>query len=724
MERRAFLQGAGLSLLALGSGFPGGPGSRLSDRWLRAAIALSTPSARKLALLVGINRYSGVRPLRGCVSDLDRQQDLLQARFGFQPQDILRLSDDNASREAIYDAFSGHLDQVQPGDVVLVHFSGHGARVPLEPDTSALYDCLLASDNGRKNQANLLLVDSLVELTRSLPTNNITLVLDTSHLPFGQTLQGNLRLRALPDAVSAPLASAELDYRKSLSDRAIASSLFAPHESLPGLWLAAASGGQVATEADWGGFSAGLFTYTLTQALWQAVPASTVYINLTRSAQTIERVMGQLQQPQLLGGNRIYAYHLAPDTTNADGAIAALDRDGTAIARLGGVPVAALRDYWTGSVVEALTAAGPVSLRVEGREGLQVRGRAIDPEQQSQLQPGQLLREVLRVLPRWPGLTVALDTSLERIERVDATSALANLPEVNTVIGAGEGPADCLFGRVSFVNELGERNDNILSERGYALFSVGGVPIPNTLGEQTEAVKSAVNRVAPKLQTLLAAKLLRATANEGASRVGLRATLEILDAETRQLLRRETLRSVPVPPKPVADDRTGALLRLGIGSQIRCRVENLGKRPLHLTWLGLNSGGTAVVLLPLPADSDGSTENGLVEIVVAPGETRLLPDPNRTAYDLVISGPSGLAELNLIGSTAPFEQMQKVLAEQLQPSGRGERLVELPNPLEVARSLQADLMAASPDAQAAADRDRYALDVNTWASLGFVYEVS
>ena len=53
----------------------------------------------------------------------------------------------------------------------------------------------------------------------------------------------------------------------------------------------------------------------------------------------------------------------------------------------------------------------------------------------------------MRILPRTLPLTVALDSRLERIERVDATSAFSGIRDV-TSVSAGEQAADCVFGRV------------------------------------------------------------------------------------------------------------------------------------------------------------------------------------------------------------------------------------------------------------------------------------
>ena len=102
IKRRHFLQFAG-SVATIGL-------SQLdifqaSDRYAQV-LAQSTP--RKLALLVGINDY-GFSPLSGCIKDVRLQQELLIHRFGFNPKDILTLTDNQATRSGILAAFEEHL---------------------------------------------------------------------------------------------------------------------------------------------------------------------------------------------------------------------------------------------------------------------------------------------------------------------------------------------------------------------------------------------------------------------------------------------------------------------------------------------------------------------------------------------------------------------------------------------------------------------------------------
>ena len=97
MKRRHFLQFAGSALTAIGV-------SQLDiiqqgDKYTKA---LAQNTGRKLALLVGINQYSGdLTPLGGCVNDVMLQKQLLIHRFGFNPQDIITLTDSQATRKGI-----------------------------------------------------------------------------------------------------------------------------------------------------------------------------------------------------------------------------------------------------------------------------------------------------------------------------------------------------------------------------------------------------------------------------------------------------------------------------------------------------------------------------------------------------------------------------------------------------------------------------------------------
>ena len=89
----------------------------------------------KRAVLIGVNRYQMPgADLRGCVNDIKNMQATLTQRYGFKKQDIVTLVDLAASQKAIQSAIQTLVRKGRRGDVLLVHFSGHGSNVPDDDD--------------------------------------------------------------------------------------------------------------------------------------------------------------------------------------------------------------------------------------------------------------------------------------------------------------------------------------------------------------------------------------------------------------------------------------------------------------------------------------------------------------------------------------------------------------------------------------------------------------
>lgn len=85
----------------------------------------------KRAVLIGINRYRiPGADLRGCVNDVINMQNVLTQHYGFVKRDITTLLDLKATQKAMQSAIAGLIRGARRGDVLLVHFSGHGSNVP------------------------------------------------------------------------------------------------------------------------------------------------------------------------------------------------------------------------------------------------------------------------------------------------------------------------------------------------------------------------------------------------------------------------------------------------------------------------------------------------------------------------------------------------------------------------------------------------------------------
>jgi hypothetical protein len=788
LKRRAFLRRSGLTLTALGLSEAGL--SLWVDRYQQA---VAQPTRRKLALLVGINQYPEqvcdcppVRgaALNGCITDVELQYELLVHRFGFQPADVLVLTDQAATRQGIEEAFLSHLvSQARPDDVVVFHFSGLGSHIKLGETKVDRYS-LVPIDGVLPTEENSAINDVLEEtlglLLRSLQTERVTTVLDTSYTDLGRVLQGNLRVRSRPNAPSGRIHEAELALQERLSQQlegARTQTRTPGRSGLPGVVLAATRANQVATEGQWSGFSAGLFTYALTQQLWWTTPATTLTVSFNQASGAVKQVAGIEQQPALTGQKsyqQIIPADFLSSPISADGVIQAIEEDGKVQLWLAGLPATVLENYGASifSIAQSSSLAAsdavsdptsaprsqasPPLLQIRSREGLLFKARpySLDDAPTSPPQVGQLVQEQVRLLPRNISLTVALDNSLERIERVDATSAFAAIPKVSVI--AGEQPADFLFGKTQSAQTLtaslsppllpavaaqtGDTGVEQLapgpapSKSSYGLFYLGRDAIPNTLIQASEAVKTAVHRLSPQLRTLLAMKLLRLTANQGSSRLGIQATLEVVAPHKRLVMQQETARAPWTPPtlqptsKPAVPSQATSskptraeTTALPIGSQIQYRLFNYSDRPVYFILLGLDPSGDAIALYPTLT---GSTAPKLAEeSLISPGSTITIPQASASGW--LIQAPTGLAETYLIFSRAPFTQSYHLLETEMRAKADARQVTLVSNPLEVVQTVLQDLhqgsSAALPKLEVPADM--YALDVNTWATLSFVHEV-
>lgn len=280
ISRRHFLQFAGSTLATLGL-------SQLNiqqqaDRYGKV-LAQSTP--RKLALLVGINKYPS-QPLRGCVNDMELQRQLLIHRFGFNPKDIYTLTDEKATRQGILEAFEEHLiKQAKPDDVVVYQYSGHGSRV-IDPNPLVVEPGQKAGLNGTFVPVDYGLIDEYSEeggvvkdimghtlflLMLALKSENFTAVLDSCYSGGalrerrvrardnqGKKLQISPQEKAYQDQWLSRLNLSGKDFVK-LYRTGVAK----------GVVLAATNPNQTAIDTRSNGINVGAFTYSLTQYLWQ-----------------------------------------------------------------------------------------------------------------------------------------------------------------------------------------------------------------------------------------------------------------------------------------------------------------------------------------------------------------------------------------------------------------------------------------------------------------------
>src|SRR5262249_48339401 len=117
-------------------------------RQLRAIISVR-PRPRRLALLVGINRYpNSANRLEGCNNDVFLMSAVLQ-ECGFESEGIRIVLDDRATTTNILDRLQWLLDDVPDGGVRLFFYAGHGAQIPAYApyrEMDHLDECLVPYD--------------------------------------------------------------------------------------------------------------------------------------------------------------------------------------------------------------------------------------------------------------------------------------------------------------------------------------------------------------------------------------------------------------------------------------------------------------------------------------------------------------------------------------------------------------------------------------------------
>jgi hypothetical protein len=171
----------------------------------------------KRALLIGIGRYQNLSPLRqlrGPLPDVHALADLLRTAYAFDP--VTLLTDEQATRRGILDALAALVSATQPGDLVLIHYSGHGSRVPdVHGDEPDGWDSSLVPHDGRDSDGLIpdILDDELNpffgRLVNERQVGDLILFFDSCH-STGMTRRDEGLFPMQPRSLEPPTAAPRL----------------------------------------------------------------------------------------------------------------------------------------------------------------------------------------------------------------------------------------------------------------------------------------------------------------------------------------------------------------------------------------------------------------------------------------------------------------------------------------------------------------------------------
>lgn len=664
LKRRHFLQFAGSTLASLGLSQAG-----FFRRANRTDRLLAQPMNRKLALLVGINQYSSdFSDLRGCLTDVEMQSELLRHRYGFQASDILMLTDatpQKPTRENILAAFEAHLiEQAQPGDVVVFHFSGHGALLadsqplPGQPLTGSLIpnDFTLA-------QPNNIMGRTLFLLSSRLRTERFTMTIDSCH--SGGGLRGNQVVRALStrsNSSSIQPSPEELNYQNQQLEK-LGWSLEDFQERrrqgiANGVGIGSAQKDQLAVDASFDGFYAGALTYLLTRYLWQLPsqePLSSTFDRLALIVQELAATSGNSQTPykEVAPGqpwDEEPLYQLSPDRSGAEAVVRKLNPNGQIVFWMGGISSQSLEAFQPGSLFSLMNDKGEVVGELEQTHRVGLEGYGLLKSGQSP-QVGTLLREKLRNLPMDLSLKVGLERNLGA-QRVDIERTMQSITEtgrIQIVPVEQQGVVDVIIGSITDLARQDGQNRKIAISQpngSVGLFTANNTPISSSFGLLDESPQEIVARLRPKLKMLLAKKFLNLTLNGSASQLKVDIFLKSRQSGHVQVLSRSSSEDLGLQtaPRPYPAN-----------SLVDIEVVNQEETPIYLAALAIGDDASITILHPAHWDSPEAASR------VQPKTT--------TPVTMEVYGPAGFFEVLVMTSASPLRNTLRAI--QTISRGRG-----------------------------------------------------
>ena len=140
------------------------------------------------ALLAGINNYSKIGDLRGCLNDVESMNKLLMEQFGFKKSSIKIRRDQQLTKADLRKHWEWLLKDTSPGDRLIFHFSGHGSyTVDNDGDENDGADELICLyDMDWDNPESYLLDDELRSWTAEVPEGvHLSVILDSCHSGTG-----------------------------------------------------------------------------------------------------------------------------------------------------------------------------------------------------------------------------------------------------------------------------------------------------------------------------------------------------------------------------------------------------------------------------------------------------------------------------------------------------------------------------------------------------------
>ncbi|MEW6494536.1 MAG: DUF4384 domain-containing protein, partial [Cyanobacteriota bacterium] len=325
---------------------------------------------------------------------------------------------------------------------------------------------------------------------------------------------------------------------------------------------------------------------------------------------------------------------------------------------LGGLDPNSLAAFNTGAILSAVDSQGREQGRVqlERREGLVGKAKLLD-----RVPPGALLQERSRNIPPNLALKIGLDPSLSS-DAGTAKQAITAIPRMEALPLQTQ-EVHYIFGRMTsaYLQQLQSVRAPKLPEVGsLGLFTPALEVIPDSFGMSGETVKNAIARLHSKLNSLLAAHIIKTALNTNSSRLKVVASMQvegggkvIADPFTTRggSLGKQTS-PISATPTISPDSR-----KLPLRTPVQILVTNNEPNDLYFSVLVIDPTGEMSVVFP-----NHWTAAEEVTLVKA-GEIKEIPNPKTDNFRLVTQEPKGVAEVLILASRTPLRKGLKTLRD-------------------------------------------------------------
>jgi peptidoglycan/xylan/chitin deacetylase (PgdA/CDA1 family)/uncharacterized caspase-like protein len=144
------------------------------------------------AVVIGINDYQNWPKLRYCVNDANSIEEILINKYGFKKSNIIKLLNEEATRERIVLALGDQLanpNKINKDDRVFVFFAGHGATRKLPSGKELGY--IVPVDAGSDvSQAKSISMSQLQEFCELIPAKHLYFIIDSCYSGLALTRGG------------------------------------------------------------------------------------------------------------------------------------------------------------------------------------------------------------------------------------------------------------------------------------------------------------------------------------------------------------------------------------------------------------------------------------------------------------------------------------------------------------------------------------------------------